>query len=67
MTGELINDGKEMRFVFDSVGRDGSPRLNRWSLIDLPDGRVRELALASADGGQTWETSYDLYWSASGR
>lgn len=63
MTGELINEGKEMRFVFEQPGRDGRPRLNRWSLIDLPDGRVRELALASVDGGSTWETSYDLYWS----
>lgn len=67
MTGELLNDGKEMRFVREQPGPGGRARLHRWSLIDLPDGRVRELALASLDGGRNWETEYDLYWSERGR
>ena len=64
--GKLL-DGTEMRFVREQLDPDGRTRLRHWSLIDLPDGRVRELSLASLDGGRTWETEYDLYWSAAGR
>ncbi len=65
-TGKLI-DGTEMRFVREQPDPDGRTRLRHWSLIDLPDGRVRELSLASLDGGRNWETEYDLYWSEVGR
>lgn len=65
-TGKLI-DGTEMRFVREQLDPDGRTRLRHWSLIDLPDGRVRELSLASLDGGRNWETEYDLYWSVAGR
>ena len=65
-TGNLI-DGTEMRFVREQPDTDGRTRLRHWSLFDLPDGRVRELSLASLDGGRNWETEYDLYWSEVGR
>ena len=65
-TGKLL-DGNEMRFVREQPNADGRTRLRNWSLIDLPDGRVRELSLASLDGGRNWETEYDLYWSEAGR
>jgi hypothetical protein len=58
--GELL--GTEMRFAMDQVQPDGSIRQRHWSLILLPDGRVRELSVGSGDGGKTWTTEYDYEW-----
>lgn len=60
--GALIEPGN-MRFVTERPGdAPGTTRLRHWSLIALPDGRVRELSVATEDGGASWITEYDLYW-----
>jgi hypothetical protein len=52
--------GSEVRFAAeDMVG--GVTRV--LSVFNLPDGRVRELVKESADGGKTWKTIDDVYWS----
>jgi hypothetical protein len=58
--GEL--SGNEMRYPREQVQPDGKVRSRRWSLFNLPDGRVRELSVGSDDGGKTWNTEYDYYW-----
>lgn len=60
-TGELM--GNEMRFATAQLQPDGVNRLRHWSLISLPDGKVRELSVGSNDDGKTWNTEYDYVWS----
>jgi hypothetical protein len=56
--GSLI--GNELRFG----GDDMAPGITqRFSYFNLPDGRIRELELESSDGGKTWKTNVDVYWS----
>jgi hypothetical protein len=59
-TGQLLQD--EMQFVIEQPTPDGKTRLRHWSLIKLPDGRVRELSVGSVDNGQHWSTEYDFTW-----
>ncbi len=58
--GSLLPD--EMRFRTVQPQADGSLRLRHWSLIKLPDGKVRELSVGSPDDGATWTTEYDYVW-----
>ena len=51
-----------IRYVTSRPGEDGTTVVRHWSLIALPDGRVRELSVKTSDGGATWATEYDLYW-----
>jgi len=60
-TGGLM--GNEMRVGTDWPTPDGGSMLRRWSLFNLPDGRVRELCLDSKDGGKSWIPEYDLMWA----
>jgi hypothetical protein len=53
----------EMRFSYESTQAGGEKRSHHWSLFNLPDGRVRELDVWTTDGGKTWNTGYDYYWS----
>lgn len=51
-----------IRYVTNRPTESGGIRLRHWDLILLDDGRVRELSVATEDGGATWTTEYDLYW-----
>ncbi len=53
--GKLV-DGA-MRYAADAT----APH-RRLSFIPLPDGRVRQLAEQSTDGGATWNTTYDFFY-----
>ncbi len=54
--------GNELRFVTKESGGLAKGKAGRFSYFNLPDGRIRELSLLSSDGGETWETEYDLVW-----
>lgn len=60
--GELIKPG-EMRYVTTAPLPGGGEKLRHWTLFLLPDGRIRELSMATEDGGKTWKEEYDLYWT----
>lgn len=64
-TGQIIKPG-EIRYVTEKPLGDGKVRLRHWSLIQLPDGKVRELSVGTEDGGATWTTEYDLLWVKKG-
>lgn len=63
--GQIIKPG-EIRYVTEKPLGEGKVRLRHWSLIQQPDGRVRELSVGTEDGGATWTTEYDLYWVKKG-
>jgi len=42
---------------------NGNVRMQRWSLMLRPDGKVSELSLVSEDGGKSWVQEYDLIWT----
>jgi len=65
LKGTVIKDG-EIRYVNENDLPDGKKRLRHWSLILMPDGKVRELSVITDDGGTTWKTEYDLYWHKKG-
>lgn len=52
--------GDEFTFV-QAVPADG--KVHHWSLFKLPTGGLRELSVASSDGGKTWSTEYEFKWS----
>lgn len=52
----------EVQFPAERKQPDGSVKMRRWSLIRLPDGSVRELAISSLDQGKNWTTDYDYKW-----
>lgn len=60
-TGGTMGGGG-MRFDTNWPTPDGGSKLRRWSLFNLPDGRVREFCVNSVDGGKSWKTEYDLMW-----
>ncbi len=64
-TGQVIRPG-EIRYVTEKPLGDGKVRLRHWSLIQLPDGKVRELSVGTEDRGATWTTEYDLLWVKKG-
>jgi len=53
----------EIRYETERPMPGGGKRLRHWTLSLRPDGRVRELSVASDDGGSTWTTEYDLTWT----
>jgi hypothetical protein len=53
-------EGNEMRFAGEDVGK-GVTQI--FSLYRLPDNSVREVFKESADGGKTWKTLVEEYWS----
>ena len=59
VAGKMV--GNELRFVTKEPLAKGTTA--HFSFFNLPDGRIRELSLLSSDGGQTWETEYDLIWT----
>lgn len=59
--GGLTEPGN-MLYVTERPLPDGGVRLRHWRLILEPDGRVRELSVATEDGGESWFTEYDLMW-----
>ena len=64
--GSLVKPG-EMRYVTEKPlpgGPNGEKRvrLRHWTLSAMPDGTIRELAVGTEDGGQSWTTDYDLKW-----
>jgi hypothetical protein len=56
--GHLI--GNELRFDADDMPEGAT---QTFSFFNLPDGRIRELELESSDGGKTWKTNVEIYWS----
>ena len=52
--------GKDFTFN-QTIPVDG--KTHRWTLSLLADGTLRELSVASGDGGTTWTTDYDLKWA----
>lgn len=58
-TGSIEKPGL-VQYYFGTSGKDGG---ERFSYEALPNGRIRELGEASADGGKTWTTEYDLIWT----
>ena len=64
-TGQIIKPG-EIQYVTQKPLGDGKVRLRHWSLILLPDGKVRELSVGTEDNGTTWTTEYDLLWVKKG-
>lgn len=60
-TSEPTVEG-EILYVTSLLTPTGMLRSRRWTLTAQPDGGVRELCIASEDGGATWTTEYDLYW-----
>jgi tetratricopeptide (TPR) repeat protein len=55
---------KEHALHFDAKkkGADGKPIDKHLTFFDLGDGRVRQFAELSSDGGKTWKTEYDLLY-----
>lgn len=49
-------------FRFETADLDEGT-IGRFSFFTLPDGRLRELSVLSTDGGDTWETEYELFWT----
>jgi hypothetical protein len=56
--GEMI--GNELRFSADDMSDSVT---QTFSFFNLPDGRIHELEVESSDGGKTWKTNVDIYWS----
>ncbi len=52
-------EGK-VQFTGQSRRTDGTLMTNRLTLAPLGDGRVRQLAQTSTDGGRTWVTQFDF-------
>lgn len=61
-TGSEIKPG-EIRYVTKRPTASGGERLRHWTLSLEPEGRIRELSVGSEDGGKTWTTEYDLWWT----
>jgi hypothetical protein len=59
LEGALV-DG---RMVLASAPASKSDAVNRITWERLPDGRVRQLWETSSDGGATWKTSFDGYYT----
>ena len=51
------------RMVLARTPASKTDTLNRITWQRLPDGRVRQLWETSSDGGATWKTSFDGYYS----
>jgi hypothetical protein len=53
-------DGQQVRFVRSEPAIRSAVRLD---FAPLPDGRIREVAELSDDGGRSWAVRYDLTWT----
>ena len=51
------------RMVLASTPASKSDAINRIAWERLPDGRVRQVWEVSSDGGATWKTSFDGYYT----
>jgi hypothetical protein len=51
-----------MRYTADDRDEQGHPVLLRLTFFPVSADEVRQLGEASADGGKTWKTQYDLYY-----
>ena len=52
-----------IRFRGEIPLRDGHKLLDQTTLTPLPDGRGRQVIEQSRDGGVTWQTVYDAYYT----
>jgi hypothetical protein len=60
--GGLTADGMLLVGIIHTVGNDTTqPFRGLWT--ELPDGRVRQFFEISADGGETWATWFDGYYT----
>ncbi len=59
---EKFADGG-VRFRGEIPLPDGRKRLDQTTLTPLPDGRVHQVIEQSPDGGDTWRTVYDAYYT----
>jgi tetratricopeptide (TPR) repeat protein len=60
VNGELKD--RAMRFETKKKASDGSTIDKHLTFFDLGDGRVRQFAELSKDGGRTWSTEYDFLY-----
>ena len=60
LTGGL--SGKSMVLEGDVVSPQGQPVRNRIAWTPEPDGRVRQVWSTSADGGRTWQATFDGWY-----
>lgn len=65
--GNLTNYAGEfkdgaMRYTAKDTDAKGHPLLLRLTFFPVSADEVRQLGEASADGGKTWKTQYDLYY-----
>ena len=60
VNGELKDHA--MRFEAKKKGADGKTIDKHLTFFDLGDGRVRQFAELSSDGGKTWTTEYDFLY-----
>jgi tetratricopeptide (TPR) repeat protein len=56
-------EGGAMRYRTESPLPNGTTPQRRLTFTPLPDGRVRQHAETTADGGATWATQYDFYYT----
>ena len=59
---EVRPDGS-VRFAGEIPLPDGSRKLDQTTLTPLPDGRVHQVIQQSTDGGATWRTDYEAYYT----
>ena len=59
---EVRPDGG-VRFAGEIPLRDGRRILDQTTLTPLPDGRVHQVIQQSSDGGVTWRTGYEAYYT----
>lgn len=57
--------GGGVRFRGEIPLKDGRKLLDQTTLTPLPDGRVHQVIEQSNDGGVTWRTAYDAYYTRS--
>lgn len=58
--GEPVAGG--VRYLSERKNAKGEMVLSRQTIAPLPDGKVRNYAETSADGGKTWALSYDFHY-----
>jgi hypothetical protein len=51
-----------MRYTAEDRDEKGKPELLRLTFFPISANEVRQLGQASADGGKSWKTQYDLYY-----
>lgn len=62
-TMTTARDDGAVRFEGEIALPDGTTMRDRTTLTPLPDGRVRQVIARSRDGGATWTTGFDAFYT----